>query len=189
MAENVDLTASVISALISTSNGDLRRAITYLQSAQRLSAASKPPLPITARDIQEIAGTVPDDVVLRFAGAMGVESEHAMDVDAPKTGSKRQLTEFEKVREEVKTLMREGYSATQILSQVRIYATNELVVLVNDDLVQLHDLIIPHPTLTSRQKSDCAMVFAEADKALCDGADEELWVLEVGLKVSKALAR
>lgn len=31
------------------------------------------------------------------------------------------------------------------------------------------------------------MVIAEADKALCDGADEELWVLEVGLKVHKAL--
>lgn len=31
------------------------------------------------------------------------------------------------------------------------------------------------------------MAFAEADKALCDGADEELQILEVGLVVHKAL--
>lgn len=29
---------------------------------------------------------------------------------------------------------------------------------------------------------------AEADKALCDGADEELWILEVALRVYKAIA-
>lgn len=118
-SEKIDLSSSVISALISTSNGDLRRAITYLQSAQRLSAASKPPLPITPRDIQEIAGTVPDDVINRFAHTMGVDTEHFMDVEEPTSGAKRQLTEFERIRDEVKTLMREGYSATQILTQVR----------------------------------------------------------------------
>jgi len=64
--------------------------------------------------------------------------------------------------------MREGYSATQIL-------------------LQLHDLVIFHPTLGGRKKSACALVFAEADKALCDGADEELWVLEIGLRVRNAV--
>ena len=39
--------------------------------------------------------------------------------------------------------------------------------------VQLHDLIILHPTLSAKQKAQCAMALAEADKALCDGADEE----------------
>lgn len=33
------------------------------------------------------------------------------------------------------------------------------------------------------------MVIAEADKALCDGADEELWVLEVAVKVHKTLSQ
>jgi len=47
--------------------------------------------------------------------------------------------------------------------------------------------VVFHPTLNGRKKSVCALVFAEADKALCDGADEELWVLEVGLRVSKAV--
>jgi len=75
---------------------------------------------------------------------------------------------FERIKKKVKELMREGYSASQILSQ-------------------LHDLIIPHPTVTARQKAECALTFAEADKALCDGADEELWILEVGLRVHKAV--
>jgi replication factor C subunit 2/4 len=54
--------------------------------------------------------------------------------------------------------------------------------------LKLHDLVVLHPVLTTRQKALCALVFAEADKALCDGADEELWVLEVALKISKAAA-
>jgi replication factor C subunit 2/4 len=52
---------------------------------------------------------------------------------------------------------------------------------------QLHDIITEHPTLTGRQKSACALIMAEADKALCDGADEELWILEVALRVHKAV--
>lgn len=44
-----------------------------------------------------------------------------------------------------------------------------------------------HPTLNSRQKSKCALIFGEADKALADGADEELWMLDVALRVYKAL--
>jgi replication factor C subunit 2/4 len=63
----------------------------------------------------------------------------------------------------------EGYSAAQILSQ-------------------LHDLVILHPTLNGRQKSLSALIFAEADKALCDGADEELWILEVALRLHKAIS-
>lgn len=59
--------------------------------------------------------------------------------------------------------------------------------MAEDTISQLHDVIVEHPTLTGRQKSGCALVMAEADKALCDGADEELWVLEVALRVHKAV--
>ena len=54
--------------------------------------------------------------------------------------------------------------------------------------VQLHDLIVLHPTLTARQKAKCALAMAEADKALCDGADEELWILEVAVRIHKAVS-
>ncbi|TFK64074.1 P-loop containing nucleoside triphosphate hydrolase protein [Pluteus cervinus] len=165
-AEGINVDQAVIDALIKTSSGDLRRAITYLQSASRLSASSNPPLPITSRDIQEIAGVVPDDVLNSFASVLGIAVDDAMDVDDI---AKRANGSFDPIRKKVKEIIREGYSASQILSQ-------------------LHDLVVSHPTLNARQKSRCALVFAEADKALCDGADEELWTLEVGLRVNKAIS-
>ncbi|KAJ7489876.1 P-loop containing nucleoside triphosphate hydrolase protein [Mycena galericulata] len=164
-AEHIKVDANVIDALISTSSGDLRRAITYLQSASRLSSSTNPPTPITSTDIQEIAGVVPDPVVHDFAAVLGIEMEGAMAVDQPKGTQKG----FGSIQKKVKALMREGYSATQLLTQI-------------------HDLIVLHPTLNGREKSKCALVLAEADKALCDGADEELWILEVALRIHKAVS-
>ncbi|TFK55241.1 replication factor C [Heliocybe sulcata] len=165
-AEHVDVTPDVVSALVTTSQGDLRRSITYLQSASRLASSSVPPTPITTRDIQEIAGVVPDAVINDFASSLGIEMPNDMDVDMSGSGDK--TSAFNTIRSKVKQIVREGYSASQLLSQ-------------------LHDVIILHPTLTARQKSRCALVCAEADKALCDGADEELWILEIALRVHKAL--
>ncbi|KAK0450712.1 P-loop containing nucleoside triphosphate hydrolase protein [Armillaria borealis] len=155
-AEHITVDPSAVEALIRASSGDLRRAITYLQSASRLSSSTSPPTPITPRDVQEIAGVVPDDIINNFATVLGIDMDQAMSGTAPKPG-------FKGIRSAVKEIIREGYSASQVLSQ-------------------LHDLVVPHPTLNAKQKSQCGLVFAEADKALCDGADEELWILEVGLR-------
>ena len=106
---------SVIDALIQTSSGDLRRAITYLQSASRLSSSSNPPTRITASDIQEIAGVVPDAVINDLATVLGIEIEGGMDVDP--TGRRNQNS-FDPIRNKVKALIREGFSAIQILTQV-----------------------------------------------------------------------
>jgi replication factor C subunit 2/4 len=115
-AEGVDINKPVLDALISTSSGDLRRAITYLQSASRLSKASIPHRPMLPADIQEIAGVVPDTVISDFARVLGIETEDAMDIDdAPK----QQKVGFDPIRKKVTMLMREGYSANQIISQVR----------------------------------------------------------------------
>ncbi|KAG2365760.1 P-loop containing nucleoside triphosphate hydrolase protein [Suillus spraguei] len=165
-AENIDVDPEVISTLIETSSGDLRRSITYLQSASRLSSSTNPPAPITPYDIQEIAGVVPTAVINDFARTLGVSVVEEMDVDDLPANKK--LKGFNAVQKKVKSIMREGYSASQTLSQ-------------------LHDTIILHPTLPARQKAKCALAFAEADKALCDGADEELWVLEVGLRIHKTV--
>ncbi|KAJ3839464.1 P-loop containing nucleoside triphosphate hydrolase protein [Lentinula raphanica] len=163
--EDIQIDDSVISALISTSAGDLRRAITYLQSAHRLSSSSEPPTLITPQDIQEIAGVVPDVVIHRFVQTLGVEVGTDMQVDVE---NKPGNAGFNRIRTEVREIIREGYSASQILLQV-------------------HDIVVSHPTLNAKQKSSCAIIFAEADKALCDGADEELWILEVALRVHKAV--
>lgn len=116
--EGVMVTPEVISALVSTSGGDLRRSITYLQSASRLSSSTSPPTPITPADIQEIAGVVPDHIIEGFATVLGVDvvRPDSMDVDSGESRARN----FDGVRKKVKQLVRDGYSAAQILSQVRI---------------------------------------------------------------------
>ncbi|KAI6099899.1 P-loop containing nucleoside triphosphate hydrolase protein [Pisolithus croceorrhizus] len=165
-AERVEISPEVVTSLIDASNGDLRRSITYLQSASRLSSSADPPTPITPRDVQEIAGVVPTTVVNDVARTLGLDVTSNMAVDTATPTRKG----FDAVQKKVKEVIREGYSAAQFLSQ-------------------LHDLIILHQTLPARQKATCALVIAEADKALCDGADEELWLLEVAMQVYKAMLR
>ena len=108
----MDVTKPVLETLINVSNGDLRRAITYLQSASRLASASNPPAPILPSDIQEIAGVIPDKVINDFATVLGIE-DGAMDVD-----SNARKTDFPTIQKNVKMIVREGYAATQLLSQV-----------------------------------------------------------------------
>lgn len=120
--EKVPMEDDVVKALINTSQGDLRRSITFLQSASRLARAtetteSEGPIKITARDIQEIAGVVPDAIIEDFARTCGVDivSSNAMDVDA---GANPRRSSFDSIRAKVKEIVREGYSASQLLSQV-----------------------------------------------------------------------
>lgn len=112
LSEKVQVTDDVISTLVSTSAGDLRRSITYLQSASRLASSTNPPTLITPRDIQEIAGVVPDKVMDDFASSLGVDI-------APSASPKAEKKNFDSVRHQVRSIMREGYSAAQVLSQAR----------------------------------------------------------------------
>lgn len=123
--ENLRVTPDVLEALVTSSQGDLRRAITYLQSAARLNSAASlgatgdpaQTSQITPRDIQEIAGVVPDAVVTSFAVTLGVDitTGSGMDIDSA-NGTKG----FDPIRQKVRELMREGYSATQLLTQVSL---------------------------------------------------------------------
>lgn len=115
-AENVNVSEKVLDALIATSSGDLRRAITYLQSASRVSSSTDPPTPITPTLIQEIAGAVPDTVINELANALGIDDVGEMNVDI---GTTQKSSTFEPIKKKVKEIMRQGYSAAQILSQVR----------------------------------------------------------------------
>lgn len=115
-AEHVDVTSDVVATLIDTSNGDLRRSITYLQSASRLSASTTPPTQITPRDIEEIAGVVPNKVVNDFARTLGIDMDGDMQIDDPSAAPKRES--FNAIQKRVKCIIREGYSASQLLVQV-----------------------------------------------------------------------
>lgn len=118
--------SQVLDTLIKTSDGDLRRAITYLQSASRLhSVTGQEKSSVTPRSIVEIAGVVPDEIIHNLCKAMGieiygkdgenVEMKNGEEDDVMIKGKKGG---FEAVRRVVKETTMEGYSSTQILIQV-----------------------------------------------------------------------
>ncbi|XP_077224412.1 ATPase family associated with various cellular activities (AAA) [Tasmannia lanceolata] len=92
--EGLNLGSEALSTLSSISQGDLRRAITYLQGAARLFGSS-----ISSKDLISVSGVVPQDVVKALFAAC-------------KTG------EFELANKEVNNVIAEGYPVSQMLSQL-----------------------------------------------------------------------
>jgi replication factor C subunit 2/4 len=184
--ENVALEDGVVDALLRCSEGDLRKAITFLQSAARLvgavqatggaekkrkrakleddenedamdvdpapSAAEKP---VTVQSIEEIAGVIPESTISSLLTAM----------QPSKAG-----TVYARVSKAVEDMVAEGWSATQIITQ-------------------LYDkIVLGDETVGDQQKSKIVMVFSETDKRLIDGSDEHLTVLDLCLQVAGMLA-
>ncbi|WVQ78903.1 hypothetical protein IAT38_000994 [Cryptococcus sp. DSM 104549] len=162
-AEDVRAEDGVLELILQLAGGDLRKAITYLQTAQRLHSASDPPTPISAMSIHEISGVVPEHIITQLLESMGVDREQGIDLDLALGG-------FEGVRRAVKRVGREGWSAGQVLEQI-------------------HDALIPIPTIPAVQKSLAAIAIAECDKGLCEGGDEELQLLDCCLRIKDAMAK
>ncbi|PWN40907.1 putative RFC2-DNA replication factor C, 41 kd subunit [Ceraceosorus guamensis] len=173
-AERVSFEDGVLDTLIDTSDGDLRRAITYLQSASRLhGAGTASSTPITRQSIVEIAGVVPSLAIRALGKSIGVdpppdEDGNVDDGDVEMLAPGPATTPFEIVQKQVKSLAMEGFSTTQLL-------------------LQLHDYIMLHPLLTAKAKAKCAIDLGDADKALIDGGDEELQLFNLSLKLRASL--
>ena len=144
-AEKVPVNPAMLKALVDASDGDLRRAITYLQSAALLVGARQEPL--SAAAVGELAGVVPTEVIERIARSVGIDS----------TGGS-----FDGILAAVQGVVLEGYSCMQVV-------------------LQLHDLVVEHPLLPAGKKTRCALRFGETDKALIDGGNEELQLLNLCL--------
>ncbi|XP_057301800.1 replication factor C subunit 4-like isoform X2 [Hydractinia symbiolongicarpus] len=136
-AEAVDIEEKAVEEVIKASEGDMRKAITYLQSAHRLKLAET----ITTSDIIEMAGVIPEDVLKSL-------------IETCYSGS------FDKLDDEVKGMINEGYSASQAVNQ-------------------LHDKLVILESISDNQKSVILEKFAVVDKCLCDGADEYLQIMAV----------
>ncbi|KAL2051296.1 hypothetical protein ABVK25_008348 [Lepraria finkii] len=182
--ENVKLEAGAVDTLIKCGEGDLRKAITFLQSAARLVGAVKVSQPkanghsrkrkvieddededamdvdgvddtmVTIRSIEEIAGVIPNDVVDGLLKAMQPSSRGAV---------------YEAVAKQVTDLVADGWSATQVVTQ-------------------LYQKIVYDDTLSNKQKTKIVMAFSDVDKRLVDGSDEHLTILDLALQISGMLA-
>jgi len=93
--ENVTLEEGVLDSIIEYSEGDLRKAITLLQSAHRLKSDEK----ITAEDIADISGAVPSKWIKDLIAVCESDS-------------------YEKVEKFVCNLTYEGYTAGQVINQL-----------------------------------------------------------------------
>lgn len=93
--ENLKYSPEAIAALVNVSEGDLRKAITYLQSAARLNMDRE----ISEKAIIEIAGVVPPKMI-----------DSLLQICYRGT--------FEKLEMAVRNMVDEGYAATVILGQL-----------------------------------------------------------------------
>ncbi|TKA67768.1 Replication factor C subunit 2 [Cryomyces minteri] len=172
--ENVDLEDGVIEMLLRCSEGDLRKAITFLQSAARLVGAlqakkSRPKVggtdddamdveitdgkAVTVRSIEDIAGVIPIATIDRLLQAMQPRNKGSV---------------YESVAGVVTDMVAEGWSATQVVSQ-------------------LYDKIVYDDAIPDRHKNKIVMTFSQTDKGLVDGSDEHLAILDLCLQVAGVL--
>jgi replication factor C subunit 2/4 len=173
-AEGVKMEDGVVEALVRCAEGDLRKAITFLQSAARLVGAVAPVKsgqpanedemdvdddasktggnPVTVRSVEEIAGVVPGSTIERLVAAM----------------QPGQASYFQTVRTVVRELVAEGWSAAQVVAQ-------------------LFEVVLRDETVSNRQKNTIALAFSETDQRLVNGADEHLTVLELASTIAQTL--
>ncbi|KAI4116000.1 MAG: hypothetical protein LQ345_003501 [Seirophora villosa] len=181
--EHVEVEDGVIDTLIKCSEGDLRKAITFLQSAARLVGAVKPPQAkvngqskkrkvveeddedamdvdgaddsvVTVRSIEEIAGVIPNQVINDLVNAMQPKARGAV---------------YDDVSRVITDLVADGWSASQVITQ-------------------LYQQVLYNDAILDKQKCKIVIVFSEIDKRLVDGADEHLMILDLALRVSGILA-
>lgn len=185
--EGVRLDEGVGEELVKVAEGDLRKAITFLQSAARLvgamqkdgqiagkkkarvveedemdidstTTASTSSAAVTSTHIAEIAGIIPPNTLDTLTSAI-----------FPSNPS-RPTIQFSKLASVVEDMVAEGWSATQTMNQ-------------------LYEKIMYDERVGDLQKMRIVEVFGETDKRLVDGGDEHLAVLDLGVRVAGVLCQ
>jgi replication factor C subunit 2/4 len=179
--EAVKLEDGASDALIKCSEGDLRKAITFLQSAARLVGAvnvkedSDDAMDIddvkmvTVKSVEDIAGVIPDKTIESLVEAMQPRSKGLV---------------YEAVAKVVTDMVADGWSATQVISQVYISLPSEY----QSNSRQLYQSIIYNEAIPDIQKNKIVLLFSESDKRLVDGSDEHLTILDLALRTSNVMA-
>ncbi|XP_053675398.1 replication factor C subunit 4 [Anopheles nili] len=112
--ENVDVDEDVYKDIVNISGGDLRRAITTIQSCHRLKGTSAR---ITRQDVLEMSGVVPDDYLKKFVSVC-------------------KSLNYGKLEEYVQNLSYDAYSVGQLFEQLTEY------IVYNDNLTEKQKAVI-----------------------------------------------
>jgi replication factor C subunit 2/4 len=181
--ENVQYENGVIEKLLAVSEGDMRRAVTYLQSSYNLTSAAatastkakrakkivgsddsevemtdappikSAPVIVTIRTVEEVAGVIPASVIQDLVSAMQPSKRGPI---------------YDVVSNQVTNMVADGWSANQILAQ-------------------LYTVLVADETLDARKKVQIFAIFSEVDKRLVDGSEESLAILDLALRLAAVL--
>ncbi|CCF47039.1 replication factor C subunit 2 [Colletotrichum higginsianum] len=163
--EGVQLEDGALDALIKCSEGDLRKAITFLQSAARLVGAGDKDAsrddamdidkkPVTVKIIEDIAGVIPENTIDELVSS--IRPQGPGDT-------------YQNVAKVVENMVADGWSAGQVVTQ-------------------LYQAIVYDETVPDVQKNKIVLIFSEVDKRLVDGADEHLSILDLALRISGVMS-
>lgn len=147
----------VLEEVLSIAKGDLRKAITYLQSAAKLSNSlnstdedvSMVPTPITIDTIREIAGVVPESVITSLVQAISSRLN-------------------QQIADSIAELAAQGWSGQQLLDQ-------------------LHDKYLLDDSLLAQSKNQIALDLFAVDMRLQNGTDEQIQLLGLCLKIAQSI--
>ena len=156
--ENVNLGAEALDTILNASGGDMRKAVTFLQTSHQLASASggSSTEPVTSAMVVDIAGVVPSNVMQILWTAM--------------SGRK-----FDVMKNEVNQIISQGYPMGQLLSQL------------HDDVVEGTFSGTDGIKLSDASKGMICEKIACADLALADGSSEALQLLDVASYVMRRL--
>ncbi|KAF2261831.1 replication factor C subunit 4 [Lojkania enalia] len=177
--EDVRLGMGVSEELVRVSEGDLRKAITFLQSAARLvgsvAEGGKRGVVEDEEDEMDVDGVDDDQVrvvsvksVQEIAGVIPTATMDGLN-DAIFPQSVKKI-KYETVAKVVEEMIAEGWSAAQTVGQ-------------------LYERVMYDERVGDLQKMKIAGIFSETDKRLVDGGDEHLAVLDLGLRISGVLCQ
>lgn len=180
--EGVPLDQGVSEELVRVADGDLRKAITFLQSAARLVGATqttkessrkgKPVIDDDEMDVDSDStlvdkSTVSLQSIAEIAGVIPAPTLNTLsDSLFPKSSSRS--IRYNEIAKVVENMVAEGWSASQTVAQ-------------------LYEQVMFDERVQDVKKVRLAGVFSETDKRLVDGGDEHLAVLDLGVRVAGIL--
>ena len=137
------LADGTLEALLDVARGDLRKAITTMQSGASLHGEG-----LTAAQVVEAAGEVPDPMADRVLAAVG-------------------KPDFRQVQARAKELHLSGFSMAAVVDK-------------------LFDRVVEDSTLADKVKAQMLAKLAEASRAVTEGCDEQMHLLDLCLSMQRA---